>query len=146
MKQIQGDLLEIKSGLVLHQVNVRAVTGGLAGALRRKYPAAFKVYLDACESLNNSVEEGVQPCVIGKATPTLSIAHLFGQIHPGPNTNMKMVEDALSHLANWKGIKDYRAIYAPYKLGCGLGGGDWPSYLSLLIKYIPDVIVVQKYD
>lgn len=30
-------------------------------------------------------------------------------------------------------------------MGCGLGGGSWPDYLSLLVKHIPEIIIVQKY-
>lgn len=41
MTVIKGDLLKITEGIIFHQVNCMGLTGGLAGALRRKFPKAF---------------------------------------------------------------------------------------------------------
>jgi hypothetical protein len=135
MKTIKGDLLAITEGVILHQVNCLGVTGGLAGALRRKYPAAFDGYLDACKQL-------VQPpFLLTVATPKLLIGHVFGQPTPGPNTDLEMVECALT--AARGELAEFVPLYAPYLMGCGLGGGDWPQYSALLEKHFPHIVIVR---
>lgn len=152
MKLIQGDLLEIKSGVILHQVNTRGVTGGLAGALRRKWPEAFDIYDEVCKDNHPEISAGT--CATGTCNGSdLMIAHVFGQVNPGPNTDLKLVDSALIFLASWywsvldayDQTEEEFPVYAPWKIGCGMGGGDWDKYLPLLVKHIPDVIIVQKY-
>lgn len=134
MKTITGDLLQISSGVILHQVNCIGATGGLAGALRRKYPAAFEPYLKACS------ERMLGAYVVASVNSQLAIAHVFGQFQPGANTDLAAADIALRRLR--EEIQD-RPAFAPYLMGCGLGGGDWTQYSALLEKHFPDITIVQ---
>lgn len=151
MKQINGDLLEIKEGVILHQVNTKAVTGGLAGALRRQWPQAFQPYLQACQMHNDprGVITVAGACILGSQVDDgkrIVIAHIFGQISPGPNTDMKLVDAALAEFAKKYGTNgNDRPVYAPFQMGCGLGGGNWDDYKEALFKHIPNIIIVRKY-
>lgn len=137
MKIITGNLLEITSGTVLHQVNCMGATGGLAGALRRKWPQAFDDYSAYCL---NEGSDMLGRFILGDATPGLWVGHVFGQLHPGPNTDIQAVRKALKEAVDFtSGL-----IYAPYRMGCGLGGGDWPVYLQVLTEAFPDIIIVQR--
>lgn len=137
MKALQGDILRLQAGTILHQVNCRGVVGGLAGALFRQHGAAFPDYFLLCDKYGirnlGSVHEG-------HASRHLSIVHVFGQVHPGPNTDMTAVRIALNELV---GRPLLEPIYAPYRMGCGLGGGNWDEYLAALTTVFPDITIVQ---
>lgn len=135
MKTVTGNLLDITTGVILHQVNCMGVTGGLAGALRRKWPEAFDLYFSACESPN-----ALGRFVLAAATPVLHVGHVFGQYHPGPNTDMVAVRHSLIEAAGLV----LGPIYAPYKMGCGLGGGNWAEYEASLVKAFPGIVIVQR--
>lgn len=144
MTEIQGDLLEIKKGIIFHQVNISGVTGGLAGALRRKWPGAFNTYIKACELPWAAILGTACP---GRADNGLWLMHVFGQDDPGPNTDMEAVRDGLEDAAR----RTSRSLsfvgqptYFPYKMGCGLGGGNWDEYRSVIEKHFPDAIIVRK--
>jgi len=139
MKIIKGDILEIKSGIILHQVNCQKVCGGLAGALNRKFPEAFKVYFSDPRFSN----ERLGTCLVGQQSEGFFVFHLFGQFYPGPNTDLAAVEMSLKDLPKWS---DGCEMFAPYQMGCGLGGGNWREYSALLEKFIPQLTIVQKYQ
>lgn len=149
MKTINGDLLKIESGTLIHQVNCIGCTGGLAGALRRKWPDAFKRYDALCREAEAENTRPLLGCFnytkVGIRNPNLAIVHIFGQVYPGPNTSLGAVRAALKDFSEWRAEgKDTGPIYAPYKMGCGLGGGNWDEYSALLEEIIPDIIIVRK--
>lgn len=39
--------------------------------------------------------------------------------------------------------KPYERVYIPYKIGCGLGGGDW-NYIYNQIKDIPNLVILKR--
>lgn len=41
--------------------------------------------------------------------------------------------------------ESYETIYIPYKIGCGLGGGDW-NYIYDQIKDIPNLVILKRKD
>lgn len=137
MKTVTGDLLELRSGVILHQVNCLGATGGLAGALRQKWPRAFAPYLDYCK---RNRQHGIGGFVIGQATPSLIIGHVFGQVQPGPSTDLLAVKESLDRAQ----AALIAPVYAPYKMGCGLGGGNWAAYRALLTIAFPDITIVQR--
>lgn len=138
MNIVTGDLLDITSGTILHQVNCRGAVGGLAGALFRKWPAAFDDYFEACRH-NEAMELG--SFILGHARAGLHVCHVFGQVEPGPNTDILAVRRALTEAAR---LLTGQQVYAPYLMGCGLGGGNWPEYLGALEAAFPDITIIQR--
>lgn len=137
MTTITGNLLDIRAGTVLHQVNCLGVVGGLAGALDRKWPRAFIAYRRRCVKR----ERALGSFVLAEAWSTgLYIGHVFGQLNPGPNTDIEAVKRSLDDAAKLA----VGTVYAPYKMGCGLGGGEWEEYLAALIQAFPDIVIVQR--
>ena len=143
MKIIEGDLLKIEHGYILHQVNCVGATGGLAGALRRMWPAAFESYRNAC-----IIYGGYQQALLGsfryswEAEP--KIVHIFGQVYPGPNTDYAAAEKAISGFANELTIMHSKSeVYVPYGMGCGLGGGDWSIYSKIIERHLPEAVIVR---
>lgn len=144
LRQIHGDILKINSGTLIHQVNTLGITGGLAGALRRKYPDHFKEYIGMCQMNKPHALLGDFE-VECAGDQRIAIVHLFGQLYPGPNTDLIAVRSALEKFSKWRAQgKDNGPIYAPFRMGCGLGGGDWSQYEPLLEQFIPSLIVVNN--
>lgn len=146
MKIITGSLLDIREGVVLHQVNCIGATGGLAGALRRKWPNAFDGYLRVC-GLHRACDLYALGCfALGDSGTGVRIGHVFGQHTPGPHTEMMAVRMSLATAAiclhEWQPHET--PIYAPYHMGCGLGGGNWDEYLPALVEAFPDIIIVRR--
>ncbi len=143
MKTIVGDLLEIRAGIILHQVNCMGAVGGLAGALHRKWPKAFAPYFTHCDRLGAGARGSA---VIGEGAPGLFIAHVFGQVSPGANTDLAMADRALESLAEEiisTPAVSALPVFAPYLMGCGLGGGRWEEYAPLLEKHFPALTLVK---
>ena len=138
MTTIISDILSITSGTIAHQVNCIGATGGLAGVLRRQYPRAFIDYSLFCSKYR---ERCAGMALLCSASESISILHIFGQIMPGPNTEMDLVRMGLKHA---QPKKIHLPLYFPYKMGCGLGGGYWPDYLALLEECFPAGVIVQR--
>lgn len=152
MNIIEGDLLTIERGVILHQVNCVAATGGFAGALRRKWPRTFKRYFELCNEACTfgPGSESLLGCYCVSSAQThqpLRVVHIFGQVTPGPNTDIAAVQKAIATFSKdtpnhpfWNGLP----MYAPYKMGCGRGGADWKWYSTILANYLPDLTIVRK--
>jgi len=72
MNQINGNILDIKHGIICHQVNCRKVMGGgLALQIKNKWPHIYKNYIQNPQVLGT--------VHLGKATNNILVANLFGQ-------------------------------------------------------------------
>ena len=138
MKILEGDLLAVQGGTILHQVNCRGVVGGLAGALRKAHPGAFVDYFLLCEKYG---ARNLGTYRDGHVNRALTVVHIFGQIEPGANTILAAVQMALREFAISRVAQ--RPIYAPYGMGCGIGGGNWCDYQRALEDAIPDIVLVK---
>lgn len=147
MEIIEGNLLDISHGIVVHQVNCQGVMGrGLAAQLRARYPIVFKEYNKLCRS-----KVGFEADLLGsvqlvpiKENPSLRVANMFGQLTfagPGIHTDYDAVSTALEKLSFINTRK--LPIYVPYMLGCGLGGGDWRVVSEIIEEYLPSAIIVK---
>ena len=116
MKVIKGNLLN-QQGVILHQVNCKRVMGaGIAKQIRSLYPQHYIDYLNTPQQLGN--------IVITRISPSLTIIGLFAQDGYGRHkqyTDYNALEQCLIKVAQL----NEQHIFAPYKIGCGLGGGDW---------------------
>ena len=142
MKTIKGNLLNQKEGILLHQVNCRGVMGaGIAKQIRSLYPQHYIDYKRALAKEINS-QQKLGDIVVTRVSPTLTIVGLFAQDGYGRNkqhTNYKALEQCLIKVAQL----NVQPIYAPYKIGCGLGGGDWEIVQQLFKKQLPQTIFVK---
>ena len=146
MKIITGDITNINTGIIMHQVNCMGVMGsGVAKAIKTKWPIVFAEYKIKCDSSLGSKELlGYFQTV--EITNDLKIVNSFTQLNYG--TDFKQtVEDLL--ITNIKELDNYAKTlgvnaYVPHFIGCGLGGGDW-SIIEAALKET-DIIVVKLDD
>jgi hypothetical protein len=102
---------------------------GLAKQIARKYPKVKRAYIQA----HKKDELTLGSCQLVNVSPELYVANLAGQDNYGTST-VQTDYDALRESLQKLGVmnKDALPIYIPYKLGCGLAGGDWDTVLSIL--------------
>lgn len=145
LKVIEQDLTKITEGLLIHQVNCRGIMGGgVAAALRYTYPAVYDQYRKQIWNLGD-----VQ---FVQVSPQLWVCNLAGQYDlaaPGQQaTNYDAVTTGLIKVREW--LQERAAEgnplqpYAPYEIGCGLGGGVWAEVAKILIEELPEVILCKR--
>ena len=135
MKVIKGNILNQKKGIILHQVNCKGVMGaGIAKQIRSLYPQHYIDYINSQQKLGN--------IVISHVSPSLTIIGLFAQDGYGRHkqyTDYNALEQCLIKVAQL----NEQHIFAPYKIGCGLGGGDWEIVQQLFKKHLPQTTFVK---
>lgn len=133
---IKGDLFNAPEGIICHQVNCKGnMWRGVAKIFREKYPNAFEQYASLCHDYNS--EDLLGNVMFRAETDCKWTCCMFAQDdwhRYGCNTDYAAFEeccDAIKreikalHLGNI-------VINMPYKIGCGLGGGDWNIIYSIL--------------
>jgi hypothetical protein len=80
-----------------------------------------------------------------KVNPGLFICNIAGQDGYGTQsrqTNYEALASCLTKL-HAKSIELNLIPYLPYKLGCGLAGGDWNVVSKLIEYHSPNAVIVQ---
>jgi O-acetyl-ADP-ribose deacetylase (regulator of RNase III) len=134
---INHNILNAKEDIICHQVNCYGIMGaGLAKQIKSKYPEVFYEYLKFCSNHWNK-DNLLGSSFVAKAKDGKLIANLFGQKNYGTRilqTDYNALEKAFINLKNYALQFDY-SIAIPYKIGCGLAGGDW-DIVSKMIESI----------
>lgn len=124
----EGDLLASDCEVICHQTNCQGVMGsGIAKAIRAAYPEAYQALRDRfCRGeaavgevdFVQTMRDGVPRCVV----------NCYGEYDYLPRGVVHTDYDGLrrcfkkiKHEFNGKKV----TIGFPYKIGCGLAGGDW---------------------
>lgn len=139
VKVIEGDLLTVDSGLIVHQVNCQGVMGaGVARALYSKYPEVKSEYLAFCKG--KTPEELLGHIQLVRVSPKLTVANLFTQLDFGNGavTGIRYTNEPLlvSKLVSLDDVftSTGTPVYAPYKIGSGLANGNWGKIFSGIAK------------
>ena len=124
MKYIQGDLLDIKQGIIAHGCNLSGGFGsGVAGAIAKKYPLVKENYYENYKSKSLGEASGVE-VVIGLYVINCFTQQRYGRDKSIQYADYNAIRDSLSKcigLAQTIGVKE---IHIP-RIGCGLGGLNW---------------------
>lgn len=127
-KQLIGNILDTNCDLLVHQVNGLGVMGaGLAKQIAGRYPHVERDYKRFVLGGDRNAQDLLGECLILKASDTLRIANVFGQAGVGRDKRqtdydaLKRGLDAVANVAR----KEKLSVAIPYKLGCGLAGGNW---------------------
>jgi O-acetyl-ADP-ribose deacetylase (regulator of RNase III) len=134
--RIVGDLLkQDKVDIICHQANTKGVMGaGIALQIKRIYPEVYQKYKLYCDQYGSDLlgKTLYVNCNDGKI-----VANLFGQDGFGRGfcqTDYTALDMALSKLANTANLTQ-KSVGLPYKMGCGLAGGDWKIVNEIIEKY-----------
>ena len=139
---IQGNILEVESGIICHQVNSRGVAGaGLALQIRNKWPDWFCEYQRDTISRLGTVHWHEVKSLHNRAV--LSVASLYALENYGTKIRQTNYAYLAKCLLAVEAQSSGEQIYIPHGIGCGLGGGDWAIVSELIYDAIPDAIIVE---
>lgn len=162
VKIIDGDLFDTKANYICHQVNCQGKMGsGVAKQIREKFPTVYERYKLKCDDGRITMRE----CGMDKS-PLLgqvqivykkdylagddnidhqAICNLFSQDKYGYNgrqyTDYAAFEKCLLQLKRM--VPAGETIAMPYKIGCGLGGGNWGTVLGIITRVLSDDYTVE---
>lgn len=144
---VKGDIFDTHCNIICHQVNCQGVMGhGIAKQVKEKYKGVFNEYKRYCDAHADNREAMLGEALIvdidyGAAVldwlvdkERKYIANIFGQLTYGPGlrTDYKALVLGLEVVANF--AKEHNlSVAIPYKIGCGLAGGDW-NKVNILIE------------
>lgn len=127
IKYIKDDILNVKEGIIVQQVNCMGVMGaGLAKQIRDKWPYVYDSYQARIYNTANT-KELLGKTLFNNVENILFVASIFGQYYYGHQakfTNYPALFKGLDFVAEIS-VADQTAIYIPKGLGCGLAGGNW---------------------
>ena len=142
METLFDDILNVKKGIIVHQVNCRGVMGaGLALQLRKKWPKVYEDYI----KIHRDVGLSLGMVIYSKVEDGLYVASLCGQQDYGAKpgycyTDYAAVDLGFTNIA----MKDLGKVHIPYLMSCGLAGGTWSEILRIVNVRVPDVVIVQR--
>lgn len=139
IKVVQGNLLDAQEDIIAHQVNCFGAAGGLAASVFDKWPDAGSDYLQVVGRMCGREDDLLGICQLtGRQADGKIIANLFGQLFPGRDFRPRSLELALGQLSAL--AKDMGASVAlPYKLSCGICGGDWETVRQIIECTMQDI-------
>lgn len=151
IEYIEGNILDTDCDIICHQVNCQGVMGsGLAKQIKEKYPEVFKKYIDYYNEYQFK-QLLLGKCLISKCNDGKYIANMFAQLFYGTNkvqTDYKALDDCINNVSITARMCN-KSIAIPYKLGCGLAGGDWNIVKELIEFYFINtetICKIYKYD
>lgn len=149
MRNLKGDILDARHGIICHQVNCQMVMGaGLAKQIRQKYPVVHGEYM---KMKNIPINKRLGQCQMVEVIPReLFVANLFGQLNFRPrgvrHTDYSALTHAMHQLSIWhkENCHPKFPIWIPYKIGCGLAGGDWETVLKIISLQLANANIIRK--
>lgn len=136
---VKYDLLKSNCNIIMHQANCFSTMGaGIAKQIKEKFPEAYKADLDDPRTPKEKL--GSFSCAICD-NDKLIVINLYGQYNYGSNphtcytdyvaltTAIRSAIEAIK--SSSRDMKDIK-IGLPYKMGCALAGGHWPTVVGIL--------------
>ena len=140
MKEIGGNILEVKTGIICHQVNCQGKRGaGIALQIKRKWPKVYEAYLEGLRI--GSLRLGTVQLV--QVSPKIWVCNMAAQDRYGRDkryTDYGAFARCLLHLRDHPTLNI--PICFPYKIGCSNAGGDWKVISALIEDIIPEAYIV----
>ena len=141
MKEIKGDITEVKSGVLIQQVNCMGAMGaGVALAILKKWPRVREEYIMICSGYAPEKLFGL--LYETELEPGLTLVNSFTQFNYGGDVKHTDEEKLIANIKAAAETYPEREVYIPKLIGCGLAGGDWPTVYEG-IKDIDNLTIVE---
>ncbi len=140
-----GNILDAEENLILQQVNYQGImNGGLAKQIRNKWPEIYDGYCKFIDkySWEQIKKNGLVNDFEIKSPPNPQyIINIFGQEYYGRDkcyTDYAALRNSLVNIFNVPSLKGQLqySIAIPWKISCGLAGGDWDNIVWPMIQEI----------
>lgn len=137
LTELTGDILNVKDGIICHQVNYLGIMGGgIAAAIAENIltEEQYRDYANYCKQMDRTALGTVQflDCVDG-----LIVANLFCQDDIRSSeaycrmTDYNAMRDCFVHVRGTARLFDKR-VFFPHNIGCGIAGGNWNTVRGIL--------------
>lgn len=130
-----GNIFNSKAKYLAHQVNCQGVMGaGIAKQIKDLYPEVYKIYHNLCLTRDYTRLLGT---FLDVEVHDRHIVNLFSQDDYNRDyisrcmTNYGALSKCLTDLSM---IAYGESVAIPYKIGCGLAGGDWNIVYDIIKK------------
>lgn len=137
----EGDVLTSSADIIAHQVNCKGVMGaGLAKQIKSKHPKVFAEYRLLCNEYKESNDSKLLLGVVQFVeSNSKTFANCFAQW--GYNAKIKQTKEdyfkqCMVTLEEYAREENLESVAIPYKIGCGLAGGDWDNEIYPIIMSI----------
>ena len=131
--EVEGDITECTCDAIVNPVNcVGVMGGGVAKAIKDKFPWCVPPYKDACE--RQIIRPGGAFVVSLEVQPAIeypTIINIATKNHWRGKTRIEWEDQALQNLASLLSGGEFRTVAMP-RPGCGLGGLDWEDVKPLV--------------
>ena len=139
--QMEGNILRAHDDIIMHQTNCTAkVAAGLAKDLFKRYPRA-NVYRNR---KSNAKPGSIQIIEQEEGKPT--VINCNAQVYPGKasyvgpdssNARRAMFNKCLHEVQCYISSRTETtlSVAVPWRIGCGLAGGDWEDYHQIIIEW-----------
>ena len=150
LNYIRGGLLSTPDKLIAHGCNTMGVMGaGVALAIKEKYPWAFETYANDLQAMKRDLQwhqtnDAIMGRVIYASHGGKIIANCLTQMDMGRQAiryaSYDAIDKCMKRLNNYMEQFEIASISMP-KIGCGLGGGEWPIVEAIIAFHLKDVTV-----
>lgn len=136
LTMVQGDITQVKEGVIAHGVNCQGVMGaGAALAIRKKWPEVYDCYL------RNQTDKGLEKQLLGSAhiirvEEKLWVANCYTQLNYGNDgkryASPLAIESSLEFAFGWAAT--HKTTLHAVKIGSDLGGLDWETHVRPIFE------------
>lgn len=150
-----GNLFDSTADVLCHQVNLYGfMGGGIAAEVKERFPEVNNTYERFCDvdRVDRTELLGEVLIVEEETGNNQFIANCFCQNEYGVRgclTNYEKMEDCFKSILNWMRMNNKKSVALPYKIGCGISGGDL-EIVEPIIKKVFDVpgitVEIWKYN
>lgn len=146
--EVTGNLLSGDYDVICHQVNCQGIMGsGLASQIKFKYPDVYDSY---CNIVDYNKQTGHQSkYLLGEndicycQNDDCIVINMFAQDYYGTDKTHTDYTAFRKCLIRLKAYLDCKAenlkVAFPYKIGCGLAGGDWNIIKAMIESFAEHV-------
>lgn len=140
----KGNLLDVKSGVIAHGVNCQGVMGGgVALAIKQKYPRAFEKYRSKCLECTQFGDPSAKLLgdvqFVRVTEKGVVVANCFTQDFYGPRQRQVNYEAVAECFHALDAVTT--EVNIP-KIGAGLGGGDWKVIEAIINSEFEGKVIV----
>ena len=142
---IDGNIFDCTENIIVHQTNCQGVMGsGIAKQVKERYPEVFNAYYHYCKT--QELKDIFGTALICQVSDYKYIANIFGQntFGQGLQTDYDMLKNALKEVHDFA-KENNLSVAIPYKIGCGLGGGDWNTVYDIITEIFFDDVPYEIY-
>lgn len=123
-----GNIFDSDAKIICHQVNTYGVMGaGIAAEIKGRFQEVYREYMGFCAAYPDQYLFGR---VLFSVAQNRFIANCFSQ--KGMDTHYEAFDHCMQGVKEFAEEHDNAKIAIPYKMGCGIAGGDWGTVEQII--------------